>query len=51
MWFHQTLIKNRLYQVTQELSCCGKTDTLTEIIDIVMNLNNRTIELEREILN
>ena len=46
-------MKNRLYQVNQEPISCGtyETDTITEIINTVLNLNNRTTAIEREIFN
>ena len=46
-------MNNRLHQVKQEVISYGtyKIDTLTENIDTVMNLNNRTTLVESEILN
>ena len=53
MQSHNNSMKNWLYQVNQELISYQtyKIDTLTEIIDTVMNFNNITTMLEREILN
>ena len=53
MSFHQHLLKNRLYQVNQELISHGtyEIDTLTEIMDTLVNLNNRSTAVEKELLN
>ena len=50
MWYHQCLIKNRLYQANQEILSYGtyEIDTLTEIIDTVMNLNNGGTTVEKK---
>ena len=44
---------NRLYEVNEEAISYGtyEIDTLTEIIDNIMNLHNRTTVVERELLN
>ena len=46
------VLKNRLYQVNQELIVYGThgIDTLTEMIDTVRNLHNRTTAAETELL-
>ena len=46
-------MKNRLYQVSQERIIYGtyEIDTLSEIKDTVLNLNNRTTAVEKEILH
>ena len=47
---HQNLLKNRSYQVNQELISYGtyETYTFTKTINTVMKLNNRTTAVERE---
>ena len=49
MQSHQKLLKNRLYQVNQELISYGtyETDTLAEIMYTVINLKNRTTAVEK----
>ena len=53
MLSHHNLLKNRLYQVNQELISYGtyEIDTLAEIIEVVLNLNNRSTKFVREFLN
>ena len=53
MYIHQDLIYSGLYLVNEE--CTGysncKVDTLTDSIDIVRDLNNRTTPNGREIVS
>ena len=51
MQSYQNLLKKRLYQVNQELISYGTygIDTLEEIIDTIVNLNNRTTTVENRI--
>ena len=53
MQSHQNSLKNRLYQVNQELTSYERyeIDMLMEIIDIVVNMNNRITAVRRELLN
>ena len=48
MQSHQNLLRKKLYQVIQEITSYGsyEIDTLREIIDAVINLNNRTTAVE-----
>ena len=53
MQCHQNVLKNRLYQVNQECFSYRtyEINTFTEIIDTVMNLNNKITAVKRELLN
>ena len=53
MKHHQNLVKSTLYQINQQLisyvTC--EMDNLTETIDTVKNLNNRTTAIEKEVIS
>ena len=52
MQSHQNSLKNRLYVVNWEIirNETNESDTLREITDTVMNLNNRTTAVEQNLL-
>ena len=52
MWSHQNLMNNRLHQVNEEYISYGiyEIDTLTEIIDTFINLNNSLTAVKKKFL-